>query len=111
MLYTLFWLISAHFALDFPFQGDTTAREKSRYSRSDLQKQVPWYYWLSAHAVCHGAAVTFVTGSLGLGLAEVVAHWIIDFAKCEGLFNIHVDQALHLACKVLWVVLGFLYIS
>ena len=32
-------------------------------------------------------------------------HWLIDFGKCEKWFGIHVDQGLHVACKVLWCVL------
>lgn len=98
----LYLLIAAHALFDFPLQGDSVAREKSRHSKSDLQKHVPWYYWLTAHALCHGAAVAVLTNSVWLGLAETVAHWAIDFGKCEGKYSIHVDQALHLACKVMW---------
>lgn len=102
----LFWLVAAHFILDYPLQGDTTAREKNPGSTSELQKHVPWYYWMAAHAFSHGAPVAFVTGSVALGLAEVVAHFAIDLGKCKKLYNIHVDQGLHLACKVLWLFLS-----
>jgi hypothetical protein len=44
-----------------------------------------------------------VTGSATLGLLETVAHWAIDFGKCEKWYSIHVDQALHLLCKVAWL--------
>jgi hypothetical protein len=81
------------------------AAEKDRHSTSDLQKRVPWYYWLSAHTLVHGGAVFLITGSLTLGVLETVVHWLIDFGKCEGWFGIHVDQALHVGCKVLWCVL------
>lgn len=68
-----------------------------------------WPYALSAHALMHGAAVSLITGSVVLGLAETGAHWCIDFGKCENWYGIHLDQALHLACKVLWVaILGVL---
>lgn len=81
------------------------ATEKCRHSTSALQQAVPWYYWLTAHAIIHGGAVLLITGSLTLGLLETLIHWFIDFGKCEKWFGIHVDQGLHVACKVLWCVL------
>lgn len=102
----IFWLIAGHLICDYPLQGDATAREKSRHSSSALQTHVPWYYWLSAHAAMHGAWVAWATGSALLGALEVIAHWVIDFGKCERWFGIHVDQALHLACKLAWLLLA-----
>lgn len=101
----LFWLLVAHAVADYPLQNGPMATEKCRRSTSDLQKSVPWYYWLSAHALIHGGAVFWITGSLALGLLETIVHWVIDFGKCEGWFGIHVDQALHVGCKVVWCVL------
>ena len=63
---------------------------------------VPWYYILLAHAATHGAAVSLATGSTVLGAAEIACHFIIDWLKCERVTNIHVDQFLHLLCKVIW---------
>jgi hypothetical protein len=103
----LFWLLVGHAVADLPLQAGPMAAEKCRRSTSALQKSVPWYYWLSAHALIHGGAVFAATGSLVLGLAETVVHWFIDFGKCEGWFGIHVDQALHVGCKVLWVVVVY----
>lgn len=81
------------------------AREKSRKSKSELQKHVPWYHWLAAHAAIHGACVLLVTGSVLLGALETCAHFAIDFGKCEGWFGIKTDQALHFACKAAWLFL------
>ena len=106
LVHQLFWLTVAHFALDYPLQGDTTAREKNRHSDTPLQSFVPWFYWLTAHALCHAGAVSFVTGSVALGLCEFAAHWAIDFGKCERWYSIHVDQALHMGCKLGWVASG-----
>lgn len=103
LVHQALWSFVAHFALDYPLQGDTTAREKNRHSTTDLQTYVPWYYWLTAHAACHAAAVSVITGSWLLGGAEFLAHWAIDFGKCERWYNIHVDQALHLSCKAVWL--------
>lgn len=101
----LFYLLAAHALFDFPLQSGPTVTEKSRHSKTELQKQVPWYYWLTAHALVHGGAVAFITHSVGFGIAETICHWVIDFAKCESWTSIHVDQALHVLCKIAWVVL------
>jgi hypothetical protein len=111
VLKILFLLVACHALLDFAIQGDAVAREKSRHSTSELQKHVPWYYWLSAHAFIHGAAVMLVTGSFVLGVLETASHWVIDFCKCEKWYSIHVDQALHLVCKVAWIALMILGLS
>jgi hypothetical protein len=100
-----FALLAGHALADFPLQAGPIAVEKDRHSQSALQKSVPWYYWLTAHALCHGGVVYLITQSLTLGLLETVLHWLIDFAKCEKWFNIHVDQALHVLCKVAWCVM------
>ncbi|WP_020474400.1 DUF3307 domain-containing protein [Zavarzinella formosa] len=100
MITLFFLLMCAHALCDFTFQSGPMSVEKNRHSRSDLQKAVPWYYWLSAHAFIHGGAVYLVTRSITLGLIEAVLHWIIDFAKCENWTNIHSDQFLHLLCRI-----------
>lgn len=99
----MFWyLIAGHFIVDYPLQGDTTAREKNRHSITDLQKCVPWFYWMFAHSIMHGLIVNIVTGSFLCGALETIFHFMIDFGKCEKWFNIHVDQALHISCKIIW---------
>ena len=113
----LFVLIAAHFVADFSLQTEPMAREKRRASDTELQKIVPWYWWLTAHSMTHGF-LTWVVLGLGLqfygavyiAMAETVAHWFIDFGKCEGYYGLKVDQALHLICKIMWVsyVLAFL---
>jgi hypothetical protein len=106
----LFFLFAAHALMDFALQGDAIATCKCRGAGTQLQKSVPWYYWLSAHAILHGAAVGVVVQWFGygfevaviLGVIETVIHWFIDLGKCEKYFDIHVDQGLHLLCKVVW---------
>lgn len=97
-----FMLLVGHAVMDYALQTEAIALEKDRHSTTPLQKAVPWYYWLSAHSLCHGGAVYLITGSLSLGLLETVVHWMIDFSKSERWFGIHVDQALHVACKLVW---------
>lgn len=115
----LWWMLVGHAVMDFSLQTEPMARGKNRHRqpsealmgalraggsqtppRASLQPS--WAYWLTAHALHHGGAVALATGRLDLGLAEAVAHWGIDFGKCEGWYNIHVDQALHITCKLMW---------
>lgn len=99
----VWWLLVGHLAGDYLLQSDTIASNKNPWAGTDLQKQVPWYYWMGAHAAMHGAVVTLVLGSVGLGVAETAAHFLIDLGKCRRWYGIHVDQLLHLLCKALWL--------
>lgn len=111
MTETLFLLIMGHAVADYPLQSDTMAKGKNKNRPLDLSKipagQKPiktvWIYWLSAHSLTHAVAVYLVTNSSLLAFAEFVCHWIIDYAKCENLTTIHTDQALHIFCKIAWV--------
>jgi len=98
-------LVAAHFICDYPLQGDTVAREKNPHSTSALQKHVPWYYWMTAHAATHGLAAALITHSSVIGIAEFAAHFACDWLKCRGRVSIHIDQSFHLACKAAWAVL------
>ena len=53
--------------------------------------------------ITHGFMVALLTGIPVLGLAEMVAHSLIDFGKCRFGYKLIVDQALHWACKIVWV--------
>jgi len=96
---TLFYLLAAHGVCDYPLQGDFLARGKNH--KAPLPG-VPWYQCLFWHAMIHAGAVALITGSLWLGLAELVAHLLIDYGKCDGWYGFNVDQALHIICKLLW---------
>lgn len=99
----LFLLLAAHAAFDYALQGDTVAVNKNPNANTELQKHVPWYYWLGSHAFMHGGAVALITGSAWLGLAETIAHAAIDYGKCMSKYTIHGDQLLHLLCKIMWL--------
>lgn len=109
----LFFLFAAHALMDYALQGDAMATCKCPKADSPLQKQVPWYYWLTSHSVLHGAAVGVVVHWFGYGMetalwfavAETVIHWFIDLGKCQGVYGLHADQGLHLLCKVVWWIL------
>jgi hypothetical protein len=113
LLALLFFLLAGHALMDYALQSETIATCKCRRCDSPIAKSVPWYYWLTAHAVLHGAAVGVVVRWFGKGwdavvvlvAAETVVHWLIDYGKCEKWYGIAADQTLHVACKVLWFAL------
>ena len=107
MIEMFWWLLVGHMVGDFWAQGEAMARGKSRKFSMPGEAGFfpPWPYWLSAHALIHGGAVALATQSVSLGVAEAVAHGVIDFGKCEGWYGFHTDQALHVVCKVAWCLL------
>ena len=106
----LFFFLAGHALMDFALQGDVMAQCKCRRADHPVQKSVPWFYWLTAHALLHGLAVGVVVRWFGfdmsvavwLAVAEAAVHWVADYAKCAGLFNIHTDQLIHVLSKVAW---------
>ncbi len=110
LFFLLVFFIAGHALMDFALQGDAMANCKCRKANHPLQKAVPWYYWMSAHAMLHGAMVGAVVywakfdmmTVAAYAMLEALIHWIIDIAKCEGHTNIHQDQILHILCKIGW---------
>ena len=104
---TLFFQFLVGHALgDYVFHRDIMATSKSRHAAifKTASRGFPgWFYWLFSHALVHGGAVFLISGSLLLGTIETVLHTIIDFSKCEHWISIHVDQILHIVCKVVYV--------
>lgn len=102
----LFALIIGHAFADFVFQTEWMAKYKNRRNQSPppigQKQQSVWFYVLTAHALVHGGIVWIITGNVWLGIAETVAHWCIDFGKCENWYGIHTDQSAHVICKILW---------
>ena len=109
LILTLFFqMIIGHAIADFVLQPDAMGFGKNRNNDAQKTKGAVfphWYYWMTSHALVHSGAVYIITGSIVLGLIELVLHWIIDFSKCEHWFNVHVDQSLHVACKIAYCVL------
>ena len=101
-----FQFLLGHAFGDYVFQRQIMATAKSRHAEIHItsSKGFPgWYYWLISHALVHAAAVFILTGSLLLGIIETVLHTIIDFCKCEHWIGIHLDQTLHILCKLAYV--------
>lgn len=108
----LFFAFSIGHALgDFPLQGDFLARGKNRrlpspiLADSDHSHKRVWIFCLTYHALIHAGLVWIITGSVLIGIIELVVHWIIDALKAENLFSFETDQWLHLATKAIYVVL------
>lgn len=106
----LFLLIAGHALGDYPLQSEAMATCKCRKAHLPLQNEVPWYYWMTAHCLVHGLITALLIHWCGwsmqlaviYGVFEFAAHWIIDSLKCEGVTSIHIDQLLHVACKIAW---------
>jgi hypothetical protein len=109
---TFVLLLMGHALADFSLQNEWMAKHKNRhigpsYIPPGQVKQTTWPYVLSAHALIHGLMVALITGNPLLGAAETVCHWIIDFGKCESWYGIHLDQSMHVLCKVAWAVMAW----
>ena len=96
-------LAMGHFLGDFGLQNDRMAVEKC----PGRDVTLAWQWWLLAHAAIHGFLVALITGLPLLGLAEWVAHALIDLGKCRYRYNLSVDQGLHLGSKLVWVLFVF----
>jgi hypothetical protein len=110
----LFVLFLGHCVADYALQSQEMGRGKNR-NRQDHSNIPPgqkpavvWPMWLTAHAGTHALAVYLITGLWIVAVLELIAHWVIDFLKCDNKLNVYQDQALHLACKALWVFLIYL---
>ena len=95
----LILLLLGHFVADYPLQGDKMAVEKCPGKDVTLD----WRWWLTAHAGTHGFFVALLTGIPLLGVAEMIAHSLIDYGKCRLGYKLLVDQVLHLSFKLIWV--------
>lgn len=102
---TLLVLLLGHALADYAWQGDFMAKAKNRASPLP---SVPFYQPLIAHCAIHGGLVYLVTGSLWMAFAEMVIHGFTDDAKCMGRITYNTDQAIHVACKVLWATIAFM---
>jgi Protein of unknown function (DUF3307) len=104
---TLFFAFTIGHALgDFPLQSEFLAKGKRRCPPEGPPPNSPpglWVYCLSAHALTHAGLVWMISGRVGLGLMELMAHWLIDLAKGERRIGFHTDQWLHLSCKAFYV--------
>ena len=95
----LILLLVAHCLADYAWQGDFMAAAKNR---AKPIPGVPFWQPLVAHAVIHGGLVALITGYWWMGAAEALIHGLTDDAKCTGKIGYNADQAIHIACKLIW---------
>lgn len=122
----LFLLLFVHYLADYPLQGDFLAKAKNHVNGITI---VPWYQALFAHAFIQAGFVYLVTGCMGFALAELGAHFLIDYCKSAGGFQLsgmdgalartpcqceaclrfayNLDQLAHVACKVAYVLIAY----
>lgn len=103
-----FYLMCFHFLADFGLQSDWLAKYKSRRNMpaefAGHKSYLFWIHCLIAHAGINALFVALITGNYLFGLAELFLHAIIDFGKCEHLYGVHIDQFLHMLCKVAYCI-------
>ena len=97
-----FAFLCVHALADFPLQGDYLARQKTRGTATSRSE---WIVALTAHCLIHAGSVWLISGSLVLGITELILHGLIDLGKGEGKFGLVTDQLLHVGCKAAYVVL------
>jgi hypothetical protein len=110
-----FALVIGHAVADYPLQGEFLAMCKNRRFLVRLKDpQRPpelWVYCMAAHCLIHAGAVWVITGSVALGVVELVLHWLLDQAKCEGKTTFAMDQWGHVVCKAGYVVVGVVMLA
>ena len=100
-----FFMLVGHALGDFALQTEWMVRSKNprrRARATSERRDLIWIHVLTSHALIHGGAVALAPGSVALGIAETIAHWLIDYGKSNRYYGFHVDQFLHLGCKVIW---------
>ena len=110
-----FAMVIGHAVADFPLQGEFLALGKNRRYLLRLKdpNRPPEIapYCMAAHCLIHAGAVWIVTGSVVLAFVELVIHWILDHSKCNGMTNFGIDQWAHVACKLVYAIVGVLIYS
>lgn len=106
MIETFFKLLIGHAVADFWAQSAEMRHAKGWKNAVEANGVKIWPYALTAHALIHAGAVWIITGNPWLGAAEFFWHWMIDYGRCSHWYHTHVDQSLHVGCKVMWTVLA-----
>ena len=112
-LVLLFAFLIGHALADFPLQGPFLAIGKDKGTGLERFSGTPWppgmwAYCLTMHSLIQAGAVWVISGSVVLGFTEFVLHWFIDCAKSSKLTGFYLDQALHVLCKIGYVIALYL---
>lgn len=104
MIEIFFKLLIGHAICDYPLQGDFIGKFKNQNVASPISGVTIWWHLLTAHALIHAGSVWLITGSAENATLEFMMHWMIDYLKSDGITNFHIDQLLHVLCKLLWCI-------
>jgi hypothetical protein len=108
-----FALVIGHSVADFPLQGEFLAIGKNRRILMRLKDPTRppemWVFCMAAHCLVHAGSVWLISGSVVWGVVELVLHWGLDVAKCNGRTNFAFDQMAHVACKAVSVIVGTVF--
>ena len=107
---TFFKLMIAHAVTDFALQPPNIAISKNRHAgpppgyMPDAHGPIQpvWLMVMPAHALISAGGVWIVTGSPEIAFFEFLLHLVLDIGKCEQVYNVWVDQAMHVLTKVLF---------
>lgn len=100
LVFAFVFLVAGHALADYPLQGDFLAKAKNRTAPIP---GITWQQALAAHSAIHAGFVLAITQSLPCAIVEFIAHAITDDAKCRGKISFNMDQAIHIACKLVYV--------
>jgi Protein of unknown function (DUF3307) len=103
-LEVLAWLLIGHAVADYGLQSEWMARAKQ--PGFTFGGEVIWPGVLACHAAIHAGAVKLATGSWLLAGLEFVSHSAIDYSRGRGRLSYNGDQAAHIACKAVWMLLA-----
>jgi hypothetical protein len=96
------FLLLGHYLMDYPLQGPFIAQGKNPF---DPIPHIPWYQIMFAHTFMHAMAVYVILGVWWIAALELVIHFATDYFKCKGELTFNQDQSIHMACKIVWVLL------
>jgi len=105
MLELIARIFFAHAIADYALQNNRLNRWKNVNEAIPVIEKPTWVFALTAHAMTNGAVLYLMTGNITLGIVETILHWFIDLFRCNEIYSFHVDQALHLITKIVYIVL------
>lgn len=97
-------MLAGHALADYPLQGDWLSKAKN-HKLSLVPGETIWPMALISHAAIHAAVVYLITGYWLVAVLELFFHTVIDYMKCDGHLTYNQDQALHVLCKVMWILI------
>lgn len=100
----LLLLCAGHALCDYALQSDFIAKGKNH--KTPFPGMASWQILL-AHCLMHAGMVLLIAGSVWMAFAELVIHYITDWAKCEGIIDFNQDQFIHYACKGSWALIAY----